>query len=111
MKPIFTISFILVFNLFSMSQIPQIPRQTIPEDYGYIVKIGQQMPEIEFELTNGEKIKTRDLKGKVVMLQFTASWCSVCRKEMPHIENDIWSIQLFTGCRYLPITAVNKYSS
>ncbi|MDP3180373.1 MAG: TlpA disulfide reductase family protein, partial [Bacteroidota bacterium] len=26
----------------------------------------------------------------VVMLQFTASWCSVCRKEMPHIEADIW---------------------
>lgn len=90
MKPIFTISFILVFNLFSMSQITQIPHQTIPEDYGYIVEIGQQMPEIEFELTNGEKIKTSDLKGKVVMLQFTASWCSVCRKEMPHIENDIW---------------------
>jgi peroxiredoxin len=24
------------------------------------------------------------------MLQFTASWCGVCRKEMPHIEQDIW---------------------
>ena len=24
------------------------------------------------------------------MLQFTASWCGVCRKEMPHIESDIW---------------------
>ena len=24
------------------------------------------------------------------MLQFTASWCGVCRKEMPFIEKDIW---------------------
>ena len=24
------------------------------------------------------------------MLQFTAGWCGVCRKEMPHIEKDIW---------------------
>lgn len=24
------------------------------------------------------------------MIQFTASWCGVCRKEMPHIEKDIW---------------------
>ena len=29
-------------------------------------------------------------RGKVVMLQFTAGWCGVCRKEMPHIESDIW---------------------
>jgi len=26
------------------------------------------------------------------MLQFTASWCSVCIKEMPHIEKDIWEV-------------------
>ena len=31
-----------------------------------------------------------DLKGKVAVLQFTASWCSVCRKEMPHLEKDVW---------------------
>jgi thiol-disulfide isomerase/thioredoxin len=31
-----------------------------------------------------------ELKGKVVVLQFTASWCSVCRKEMPHLEKEIW---------------------
>jgi peroxiredoxin len=48
------------------------------------------MPEIEFQLTDGSVIKTSDLKGKVVMLQFTASWCVVCRKEMPHIESEIW---------------------
>ncbi len=30
-----------------------------------------------------------ELKGKVIMLQFTASWCSVCRQEMPYIEKDI----------------------
>ncbi|HAH22362.1 MAG TPA: TlpA family protein disulfide reductase, partial [Prolixibacteraceae bacterium] len=36
-------------------------------------------------------IHIADLKGKIVMLQFTASWCSVCRKEMPHIEADIWN--------------------
>lgn len=48
------------------------------------------MPAIEFKLTNGTTVKTNDLKGKVVMLQFTASWCVVCRREMPHIEKEIW---------------------
>jgi peroxiredoxin len=67
-----------------------IPKQEIPADYGYIVKIGQQMPDIEMTLTDGAKVTTADLKGKVVMLQFTASWCGVCRREMPHIEKEIW---------------------
>lgn len=57
---------------------------------GYLVEIGQQCPDFELELTNGETVKISDLKGKVIMLQFTASWCSVCRQEMPHIENEIW---------------------
>jgi len=28
----------------------------------------------------------------VIMLQFTASWCSVCLKEMPFIEEEIWKV-------------------
>jgi len=84
---------LLTINLLALStfaQLKEIPKQNIPADYGYIVKIGQQMPDIEMILTDGKKITTADLKGKVVMLQFTASWCSVCRKEMPHIESEIW---------------------
>lgn len=64
--------------------------QEVPADYGYIVKIGQQVPDFTMKLTDGKVVKMSDLKGKVVMLQFTASWCGVCRKEMPHIEKDIW---------------------
>lgn len=85
---IFSTFVLIAFSAFA--QLKEIPKQVIPADYGYIVKIGQQIPEIELVLTDGKKVTTSDLKGKVVMLQFTASWCSVCRKEMPHIENDIW---------------------
>ena len=61
-----------------------------PDSVGYIVKVGDIAPELEMELTDGQKVKLSELRGKVVMLQFTASWCGVCRKEMPFIESDIW---------------------
>lgn len=61
-----------------------------PDSVGCIVRVGDIAPELEMELTDGQKVKLSDLRGKVVMLQFTASWCGVCRKEMPFIESDIW---------------------
>ena len=57
---------------------------------GYIVKVGDMAPDFEMTLTDGTQVKLSSLRGKVVMLQFTASWCGVCRKEMPFIEKDIW---------------------
>ena len=61
-----------------------------PDSVGYIVRVGDVAPEMELELIDGQKVKLSALRGKVVMLQFTASWCGVCRKEMPFIESDIW---------------------
>ena len=90
MKKIFVILFIIMFSLSAIAQLTEVPKQNIPDEYGYVLKQGQQVPDIEFKLTDGTTVKINDLKGKVVMLQFTASWCVVCRKEMPHIEKDIW---------------------
>lgn len=61
-----------------------------PDSTGYIVYEGMACPDFTVTLTNGKKVHMSDLKGKVVMLQFTANWCGVCRKEMPHIEKEIW---------------------
>jgi peroxiredoxin len=57
---------------------------------GYIVNVGEFAPDFEIEYLDGGRKMLSDLKGKVVMIQFTASWCGVCRKEMPHIEEQIW---------------------
>lgn len=72
------------------SHAPLQASQPVPDAAGYIVKVGDMAPDFEMTLVDGAKVKLSDLKGKVVMLQFTASWCGVCRKEMPFIEKDIW---------------------
>ena len=58
--------------------------------YDYIVRVGDAAPDFTITEAGGRTYRLSDLRGKVVMLQFTASWCSVCRKEMPFIESEIW---------------------
>jgi len=61
------------------------------DNRGYIVDINDQAP--QFQITNkDDTFSLKDHLGKVIMLQFTASWCSVCIKEMPFIENEIWQM-------------------
>ncbi len=57
---------------------------------GYHVKVGDKVENIVFNLTDSTTISLDNLKNKVVVLQFTASWCSVCRKEMPFLESEVW---------------------
>ena len=56
----------------------------------YIVKVGDVAPDFTLQMTDGSAFTLSEQRGKVVMLQFTAGWCGICREEMPHIEREIW---------------------
>jgi peroxiredoxin len=75
---------LLLTYSFSYSQ-----EKKIYED-GYIVKAGDMAPDFIINEAGGKSYSLSNLRGHVVMLQFTASWCSVCRTEMPFIEKEIW---------------------
>ncbi|MBO7318348.1 MAG: TlpA family protein disulfide reductase [Bacteroidales bacterium] len=64
----------------------------VPDERGYIVEVGDMAPDFEARVAGSDEVvKLSDYRGKrVVMLQFTASWCGVCRREMPEIERQIW---------------------
>ena len=65
-------------------------KDTIVYEHEYLVKVGDMAPEFTLKYTNGTEFSLSAQRGKVVMLQFTASWCGICRNEMPHIESRIW---------------------
>ena len=56
---------------------------------GYIVSVGEDMPEFDLTGLDGTRYTNATLAGKTVVLQFTASWCSVCRQEMPELEAQV----------------------
>jgi thiol-disulfide isomerase/thioredoxin len=59
--------------------------EKILEGY-YYSKMGTEIMDFELEDLNGNKVRLSDFKGKIVFLNFWATWCPPCRHEMPFMQ-------------------------
>ena len=49
-------------------------------------KIGETLPDLSFRALDGKTVKLSELKSKVVLINFWATWCGPCVKEMPSLQ-------------------------
>ena len=73
-----------------------------------LVKAGDKAPDFTVEMFDGTKTSLAELKGKVVLLNFWATWCPPCRQELTRVQKDI--IDRFAGRNFvfLPISRGEK---
>jgi peroxiredoxin len=51
----------------------------------------QSVPTFKFESAKGKIVSINDYKGKIVLVNFFATWCAPCRRELPLIQEQIWN--------------------
>lgn len=77
-------------------------RQTADETT--LVQVGDKAPDFTVAMFDGSEVSLAQLRGKVVLLNFWATWCPPCREELTHVQKEI--IDRFAGREFvfLPVS-------
>ena len=96
--------------MMAMVVLPQVAMAQEDIEATTLIKKGDKAPDFTVEMFNGEKITLSQLKGKVVLINFWATWCPPCRQELTHVQKEI--IDHFKGQDFvfLPISRGEKKS-
>jgi cytochrome c biogenesis protein CcmG/thiol:disulfide interchange protein DsbE len=75
-----------VLLLIALTAIWWVQRDAAPSGPAPGAATGEMAPDVSLTLLDGKTLRLADLRGKVVVLNFWASWCAPCRQEMPELQ-------------------------
>ena len=77
--------FVFVVSLLVLGSLARVNAQ----EKETLVKVGDDVPEFVVEMFDGQKINIKDLKGKIVLINFWATWCPPCQEELKRVQKEI----------------------
>ena len=81
------------------------------EEATTLVKVGDTAPAFTVTMFDGSEVSLEQLRGKVVLLNFWATWCPPCREELTHVQKEI--IDRFAGRPFvfLPVSREESHEA
>lgn len=61
------------------------------KDTSNLLELGSDLPEFIGVTLDGDSVSSDDLYGKVVLINFYATWCVPCNLQLPYLEKDVWA--------------------
>jgi thiol-disulfide isomerase/thioredoxin len=103
---------ILLFCFSIFSSISQ-TNEDLPLNNIAINEIPKAISPLIFEDFSGNEINLKDYKGKLIIINFWATWCEPCKKEMPslddlYLDNNFKNLKIFAVNMEQPNTSKTK---